>query len=388
MLTNTTLLLIINDSSLNNLPINKLIKDNISDDIIIPNNYEQYSFYSNKFISLNINDSSLNEYVNTIDSLTIPSDINYEDYQRVKNNFIGNLKNIIINMITQPIEKYIKDMMKIFELINPEKIAKQKINEVDLNNYALKINEFGIKSSEIDSFIIEYNILIDKSKKYRNELSPQQITEVNIVIDNLTSLSIIMSKLENEKAPSTLYSDTVSNVSTLESNYSNYMTDYNSNIKGSDVSKSINSDKPYNSQIEYSSYNSQIEDSTYNSVVSNLSDNINTIISNTKTTIFNNPILCDAECKAGLDTRLLKEGFTNDRVKIPNIELINEQVLEEQNLAQRLYVLLYIWFFIAIFIFYVFVITMMSENGWNPLANYVLFIILLFSVYYIYKNIT
>ena len=88
-----------------------------------------------------------------------------------------------------------------------------------------------------------------------------------------------------------------------------------------------------------------------------------------------------------MDTRLL-EGFSNgDNVKIPDTRLISEQVLEEQGLAERLYMLMYVWFVIVIIVVYVFFMTMNSENGWNPLANYVLIGISLFTVYYIYKNI-
>lgn len=89
-----------------------------------------------------------------------------------------------------------------------------------------------------------------------------------------------------------------------------------------------------------------------------------------------------------MDTRLLREGFSNgDNVKIPDTRLILEQVLEEQGLAERLYILMYVWFVIVIIVVYVFFLTMISENGWNPLANYVLIGISLFTFYYIYKNI-
>ena len=109
--------------------------------------------------------------------------------------------------------------------------------------------------------------------------------------------------------------------------------------------------------------------------------------------VFYKPISCDEECQAGLDETLIqedftnrKEGFTNSNVKIPNTELINEQVLEEQGLAERLHILLYVWFVIMIIVIYVFIICIMSENGWNPLANYVLIGISLFTFYHIYKN--
>ena len=89
-----------------------------------------------------------------------------------------------------------------------------------------------------------------------------------------------------------------------------------------------------------------------------------------------------------MDTRLLREGFSNgDNVKIPDTRLILEQVLEEQGLAERLYILMYVWFVIVIIVVYVFFLTMISENGWNPLANYALIGISLFTFYYIYKNI-
>ncbi len=79
--------------------------------------------------------------------------------------------------------------------------------------------------------------------------------------------------------------------------------------------------------------------------------------------------------------------MSTDNPKVPNVDLINQQLLEEQHMATRLYVLLYIWLLITIFVITVFVLSMVSENGFHPLANYVFIFVFLFSFYYIYKNI-
>ncbi len=84
---------------------------------------------------------------------------------------------------------------------------------------------------------------------------------------------------------------------------------------------------------------------------------------------------------------MVVERFENSDVKVPDTQLINDQVLEEQGLAEKTHILLYVWFVITIIVLYVFMICMVSENGWHPLANYVLIGILVFSFYYIYKNI-
>lgn len=91
-------------------------------------------------------------------------------------------------------------------------------------------------------------------------------------------------------------------------------------------------------------------------------------------------------CKVEMVDKLMNEGFTNN-IKLPNTELIHEQVLEEQGLATRFHILLYTWFFIMLFVVFVFIITAISENGWNPLSKIVLTGIFLFSFYHIYKNI-
>jgi hypothetical protein len=77
-----------------------------------------------------------------------------------------------------------------------------------------------------------------------------------------------------------------------------------------------------------------------------------------------------------------KEGF-ND-----TIEEIDKKVSEEKHLANRLHILLYVWFIIGLFVLVVFILCIISDNGWNPLATYLLIAIVLFSFYYIFKNIS
>jgi soluble cytochrome b562 len=77
-----------------------------------------------------------------------------------------------------------------------------------------------------------------------------------------------------------------------------------------------------------------------------------------------------------------KEGFNE------TIEQIDKKVSEEKHLANRLHILLYVWFIIGLFILVVFILCIISDNGWNPLATYSLIAIVLFSFYYIFKNIS
>ena len=141
----------------------------------------------------------------------------------------------------------------------------------------------------------------------------------------------------------------------------------------------LNLQKVINNEV-----NNDKKDNLIPTIINTLSKGPTEIIKIINSNLISEPIKCDDKCIKGMDTRLIKEGF---ELKVPNTQLIEEQVLEEQNLANRLHMLLYVWLVITIFIVYVFVICMISENGWNPLANYVLIVILFFSFYYIYKNI-
>jgi hypothetical protein len=413
-----------------------------------PQNIE---IYVNIFLNLNIApEKELNDYINTISNTTFikPNENDYSDLDQVKTNYISNLKSIQKFMIMQPIKKY----KNLDEALNTIDGLKMDIigSNFDPQKYVTMFISKGIKSSDISSFINEMNDVIVKIKI----INPSLLSDPNQT-QMLTNLSYIASAIDKTQSvpssqstmyqyvpssmyqsiPSAMYQSIPSDVSMYQSvpsdvsqniisDTSIYQSIQSSQSIYSDVSmyQSIQSSQtitssmyesvPSSQTITSSMYESipssqSVPSSMYESVPSSQtitssvdlgfsSNSYESIFKNqtdlTKSSKLDSQIICDDTCKAGMDDRLIKEGFNSvkegfDNVKIPNTQLINEQVLEEQNLADRLHMLLYVWVVIAVFVFYVFVICMLSENGWNPLANYVLVGILVFSFYYIYKNI-
>jgi hypothetical protein len=76
--------------------------------------------------------------------------------------------------------------------------------------------------------------------------------------------------------------------------------------------------------------------------------------------------------------------YKND---IHNSKGIAENVIETTNEERKEYILLIIWLIIAIFVFSITTITIISEKEMNPYLMYIITAIILFLFFYIIKHI-
>jgi hypothetical protein len=380
-------------------------------------------------------------------SMVSETDPSYTNFDTIKNNYVSNLTIIQDRMISFPLNSYIDFVTMLNSIPNIKQVLyTDGLNPVD---FASKLLSMGVNTETISNFITDMNTyqnkikIIDPDNIYKRNLPFDILSEYSNSGTDSASLNKVfmnLNSISDEMSEPSAYDSTSSQpaqigetnpfmrrppnwMGGMTANKPNYLSINDISGQYYDVSGEYydtyqqkneylagdgKTPIPANSDIflDISQTTSSPFVSTYEEIENNqgqdsmlISMLTPTLPSEEPTIIQSIPsvpkfkslgstenIKCDDKCKRGMDERLIKEGFENN-VKIPNVQLINEQVLEEQNLAEKTHLLLYVWLVITIFVFYVFVICMISENGWNPLANYVLVGILLFSFYYIFKNI-
>jgi hypothetical protein len=401
--------------------------------------------YINTIINTDFKIPTVSTFVGFLGTNQDLEDTDYSNLNDVKATLVTNLKLIQSTMIATPLNNY----TQFINILQTTDGLKEEIytDQLDPDQYATLFNQKGVKSETITSFVSDIYSYRSKMKSVDpNFKDPSGKTddETNKMLRNLNSIADIMDtpKPANEMLSST---NDITNQNSRIFRYYFYRNSTGRWVRRNQrqltrlKAKQAMSGQPPESFPEipvafdpenptavippaeptpYESTFSQqssftettpveeiIQDGAVQQeqsspveiypqfgIIDDISYGTTEIVKKISKNIYLDSIQCDDTCKAGMDQRLLKEGFNNvkegfDNVKIPNTQLINEQVLEEQNLADRLHMMLYVWVVIAVFVFYVFMICILSENGWNPLANYVLIGILVFSFYYIYKNI-
>ena len=375
-----------------NTSISDKLRNIVNNDFIV-NPLSDPTKYTNMFSIQGITYDLLSDYIDSASGLKGIYGNNDSSDTRII--FINNLKTIYVKMINNKIDTYHDKTMNLVQITGSIIFTRQLSNE-EAANFKPQLAAASINMDDAKTMLYYINLL----KKYNmNNIVTSNNDQVGL--DNLSyNLELLTSDIQ--VAPQVLPSLTLQEMAetSLLSNYNQTQSSMLNNINSlSTIQSSSNSNVTieWHPQAVTNDITSMITGDntlTYNTGDNTGDNGVTTNTTNNTTTNIparSNTIKPPNQYSNGMNRELLLsdgiEGFTNSTVKIPNTKLIEQQLLEEQGIVGRSYVLLYVWFVITIIVIYVLFVSMTSNNGYHPLANYVLIGISLFIFYYIFKNI-